>query len=202
MGRGCADVTAEKERRWGVAREGGRVTGCAPASRAERRLADSWRRSAPTGLKRRGAETRKNSVSRVTAPTVPAARARTIPRVRAGGAGEGGGDAPSRSRAAGPGPDSTKRAARPLAPGLRQPRSGRRPRRVLRAAPAAPKCPRTAGEEEPRRARPVARIGLLVPPPGRPSAGGPGLGGLKSGRETKAAASLLRARSPSARPGP
>jgi hypothetical protein len=58
------------------------------------------------------------------------------------------------------------------------------------------------GGEEPRRARLVAWVGLLVSPPGLPNGGGRGLGGLKRGREAKEAGSLVGAWSPSAQPGP
>lgn len=110
-------------------------------------LADSCSQMALTGLKNRGAQTRKNSVSKVTAPTVPAAQARTIARARAGGSAAGG-DARRSSRAEGSGPDSTKRPARLLAPG---PAPSRAPAAPAAASsvpgPAAPNWPRTAGGE-------------------------------------------------------
>lgn len=187
----------KKERGWGVAQRGnGSITGCGvKSSRVGRRSADSCcSRTAPTGLKTRGHGTRPNSVSRATAPQFR--QRRPVPLRGRGGAGAAEG---TRCRAAEPEPARALPNARPAcSPGVcAEPRSGRTAAASSVRGPAAPKWPRTAGEKE---RAPPAGIGLLVPPPARRSAGGPGLGGLKSGRETKAAGSLLRARSPCARP--
>lgn len=100
--------------------------------RVGRSLADRSFQTAPTGLKTRGGEKRQNSVSRVTAPTVPAAQARTIAR-RARGEREGRRAARRSSQAEGYVPDATNRAARLLAPGSA-------PSRAPAARPPRPPC--------------------------------------------------------------
>lgn len=99
--------------------------------RVGKSLADSRSQMAPTGLKPKEGE-RPNTVSRVTAPTVPAAQARTIaPSAR--GEHEGRRAARRSSRAEGYVPDATNGAARLLAPGSA-------PSRAPAARPPRPPC--------------------------------------------------------------
>nr|XP_025707660.1 uncharacterized protein LOC112808672 [Callorhinus ursinus] len=151
------------------------------------------------GVKNQGNQTRKNSVSRVTAPTVPAAQARTIARARAGGARREG----TREGAVGQrGPARTLPNARPACSPRARRRAALRPRRPRRPPCPGPQLPTGRG----RRGVGVKERAPGGPdwPPGPPAwaaeCGRPGLGGLKSGRETKAAGSLLGARSPCSQP--
>lgn len=136
MGKDCADVSSKEkeEQGWGVAQKGNGSTAGYGVKRRRvgRSLADSSFQTAPTGLKIRGGEKRQNSVSRVTAPTVPAAQARTTAR-RARGEREGRRAARRSSRAEGYIPDATNRAARLLAPGSA-------PSRARAARPPRPPC--------------------------------------------------------------